>query len=81
MSNNKIPTTEDFIVNSKPGNNDEWISFTEVQTLMIKFAKLHVKAALEAALEDSPHGSSTDIPSYEDMKESILNAYPLDLIK
>ena len=34
-----------------------------------------------AALEDSPHGSSTDIPSYEDMKNAILNAYPLKNIK
>ena len=48
---------------------------------MIEFAKLHVTEALKQALEDSPTGSSTDIPSYEDMKDSILNAYPLENIK
>lgn len=49
--------------------------------VMIEFAKMHVKKALEAALEDSPHGSSTDIPTYEDMKFAILDAYPESLIK
>ena len=48
---------------------------------MIEFAKYHVKQALKAALEEAPTGSSTDIPSYEDMEDAILNAYPLENIK
>ena len=47
----------------------------------IKFARHHVRETLLQALEDSPTGSSTDIPSYEDMKDAILNAYPLEKIK
>ena len=46
-----------------------------------EFAKLHVKEALKVALEDAPTGSSTDIPSYEEMEDAILNAYPLENIK
>jgi hypothetical protein len=48
--------------------------------LAIEFAKLHVKAALEAALEDAPYGSSTDTVTYEDMKV-ILDSYPETNIK
>jgi len=48
---------------------------------MIEFAKIHVKAALEAALEDAPYGSSTDTVSYKDMKDAILNSYNYDNIK
>ena len=48
---------------------------------MIEFAKLHVEQALKLALEEAPTGSSTDIPRYEDMKDAILNAYPLENIK
>ena len=53
----------------------------EIKYAMIEFAKLHVEAALKAALEDAPYGSSTDTVSYKDMKDSILKAYPLDNIK
>ena len=53
----------------------------DTKLAMIEFAKLHVTEALKQALEDSPTGSSTDIPSYEDMKDAILNAYPLENIK
>ena len=47
----------------------------------IEFAEYHVKQALKEALEEAPTGSSTDIPSYEEMKNAILNAYPLENIK
>lgn len=52
----------------------------DVIQMMIDFAKYHVEQALKAALEEAPTGSSTDIPSYEDMKDAILNAYPLENI-
>jgi len=75
----KPPTVEEFL----KGENlpTDILSGDDISYAMIEFAKLHVQAALEAALEDSPYGSSTDIPSYEDMKEAILNAYPLINIK
>lgn len=53
----------------------------DVLIMMRDYAKLHVEAALNAALEDAPYGSSTDTVSYKDMKDSILNAYPLSNIK
>lgn len=53
-----------------------------VEKLMIEFAKLHVKAALEAALDSIPClGSSTDIATYDEVEKEVLNAYPEELIK
>ena len=48
---------------------------------MIDFTRQHVTQALNAALEDSPYGSSTDTISYADMKKAILNSYPLNNIQ
>ena len=50
--------------------------------IMIEFAKLHVEAALKEALESIPClGSSTDIATYEEVEEAVLNSYPLENIK
>jgi hypothetical protein len=50
--------------------------------MMIEFAKLHVTQALKEALDSIPClGSSSDIPTYEEVEEAVLSAYPLDLIK
>ena len=46
---------------------------------MIEFAKLHVQAALEAALEEVPYGGSDEV-RYEDVV-GILTCYPLENIK
>lgn len=46
---------------------------------MIEFAKLHVKKALETALEEVPYGGSDEV-RYEDVK-GILTCYPLTNIK
>ena len=45
---------------------------------MIKFAKLHVKAALEKALENAEldRDAGQDLNGISVNKESILNAYP-----
>lgn len=51
-----------------------------IKELLCEFAKLHVQAALEAALEEVPYGSSTDTVSYEDVS-GILTCYPLENIK
>jgi len=73
----KIPTAEEFKQQLDKANH----SYTD-EYLMVEFAKLHVQAALEEALESIPClGSSTDIPSYEEVEDAVLNAYPLDKIK
>lgn len=74
----QISTAEEFIqsrFSSIPYDVDD------ITSLMIDFAKLHLKNALEAALEDIPCGSSTDIHSYEDLEDTILNSYPENLIQ
>lgn len=80
MEKNKIPTAEevwnDYHFNYKGQEN----SLLEAMRV---YTKLHVKAALEAAVENgkvksfpSPRGIYFDIN-----RESILNAYPETLIK
>jgi hypothetical protein len=55
---------------------------TNYKEAMIEFAKLHVQAALKAALESIPClGSSTDIASYDEVEKEVLNAYPENLIQ
>lgn len=71
-----IPTAKELFDKMLEVNNE--CTSTE---MMVEFAKIHVEAALKAALEDAPYGSSTDTVSYRDMKYSILNAYPLNNIK
>ena len=47
-----------------------------------EFAKYHIKQALNEVLDSIPClGSSTDIPSYGEVENAILNAYPLENIK
>ena len=49
--------------------------------IMIEFAKIHVQAALEAAVQKYTHDEThvSDNPAY--LEQSILNAYPLENIK
>ncbi len=80
-------TAKEFIKNNSP---------CSMEGFMIEFAKLHVKAALKEAFNNSEmrvsendtneHPSFTD--NYDDgyvtitvSKDSILNAYPLENIK
>lgn len=83
-----IPTAESFFLSYQdryPGLKD-FISTNSAQgaqttiDIMVEFAKLHVQAALQAALEEVPYGSSTDTVSYEDVS-GILTCYPLENIK
>jgi len=54
----------------------------DIQDAMIEFAKMHCEAALKAALESIPClGSSTDIATYEEVEDAVLNSYPLTNIK
>jgi hypothetical protein len=82
----KIPTAKEFLNTQK--NYTENLSVLPLDTSkiikqnMIEFARLHVEAALKEVLENIPClSSSTDIASYEEVEETVLNAYPLENIK
>ena len=71
-------TAEQFVITLEDKNDD----LENVYHAMREFAKYHVQEALKQALESIPClGSSTDIASYEEVEEAILNAYPLENIK
>lgn len=98
---NKIPTAEEFLVdfeNKKPRlkcevstPEDRFTFYSSAQGAMVtldlmrEFAKLHVKAALEAAAENgeveyfeeySPYGDGNYTCVHSVNKQSILTAYP-----
>lgn len=66
----KIPTAEEFIKLYDVGNTGT------IQSALVEFAKLHVKSALEVTA--NKWMDDWDKPSFN--KDSILNAYPLNLI-
>lgn len=77
----KIPTAKEFL------NQEKFYAVTsgdidEIVNAMIEFTKLHRPAILEAALDNAQVAEHLGNDS-EDwiVKESILNAYPEDLIK
>jgi hypothetical protein len=83
---NNTPTAEEFIISTelvvKFDNTQGCILEEELPNLMIEFAKLHVQAALKEASEKASiietfGGMSISVVN----KNSILNAYPLTLIK
>ena len=89
IQNTIPPSIEDMIevIDEKFHNeNGYYLSETNpvefAKTVAIEFAKLHVTQALKEALESIPClGSSSDIATYEEVEDAVLNAYPLDLIK
>ena len=68
----KLPTAEEWI-----RKHDGY--FTPDR--LIEFAQMHVKAALEAAVQKYTHDEThvSDNPAY--LEQSILNAYPDENIK
>ena len=79
-----MKTAEEFLIkkNYPLYNNFGGLGMNYVKEAMIEFAKMHVEEALKQSLESIPClGSSTDIPSIEEVEKAVLNAYPLDLIK
>lgn len=87
---NKIPTAEEFLKRSKnidystiKGHSPYLSVLPFIEADFIEFAKLHVKAALEAAQEGAENffdcPSSTEI-DYAKMIGSILSAYPEEKI-
>ena len=87
METNKVPTAEEF------GNSMYQLGTEPCKEFAIRmakeFAKLHVKAALEAAnkkvklVDDKEcwQNCSCQYPCKVVDKNSILNAYPKDLIR
>lgn len=75
METNKIPTAEEFALDHEIGNTKR-ISIEDAKEVMIEFAKLHVKAALESASEKAMVHYEGDIN-----REQILNSYNYDNIK
>jgi hypothetical protein len=89
---NTIPTAEEFFETwlIKKGyialQGFEQLDQDDLSNYAIEFAKLHVKAALQAAYENAEADGhySEDYDEYIDTiidQDSILNAYPLDQIK
>jgi len=78
MNTDKILTAKEFLNSKNYWHSEDYIP------LLQKFAKLHVKAALEAASKKAElkiDFSMSELPEGKINKDSILNAYPEDLIK
>tara|TARA_R110000868_G_scaffold402839_1_gene679573 strand:+ start:1524 stop:1757 length:234 start_codon:yes stop_codon:yes gene_type:complete len=75
-----IPTAEEFLDKHKDIQSD---FDYETTNMMIRFAKLHVEAALKSASETKVSGtySSTLYERDGDDKNKIKNSYPLSNIK
>jgi len=82
-------TAEEYIINKETGSNEEWILFSDVEELMIDYAKLKCQELLEIVAEKA---KVIDVQTFEvqdthDLrcdyrleidKDSILNAVDLD---
>ena len=87
---NKIPTAAGFLIQNNDQDFRLSMSGLNVSDMMVQFAKLHVKAALEAAVNKATimndHNSycgntGSEYPPNQIVdKDSILNAYPENLI-
>jgi hypothetical protein len=87
MKKNQIPTAKDFAINIDIYFDSEE-EHLELSNKLIEFAKLHVTEALKAADENSKvtivdyeYELEPPTPIWGVDSNSILNAYPLDLIK
>jgi len=81
----KIPTAEEFLQNHLEishfydDKTNQMVCFSaDVEKAMIEFAKLHVKAALEAAATEY---YPKEKENFKLVAERFLNAYPRNLIK
>lgn len=73
-----IPTAEEFAIETMQGGTD----LQEIERALIGFAKLHVEAALEAAMEKAEIHYPLENDFYECVdRKTILNAYPLTNVK
>lgn len=79
-----MKTAEEFLKKKKYPlfNENGGLGLYYVREAMIEFAKMHVEEALKQTLESIPClGSSTDIASYEEIEDAVLNSYSLENIK
>lgn len=96
MEENKIPTAGQFLILNNDSDFRLSKSGLYVSDMMIEFAKLHVTEALKQAFNNSKmkisENATNEYPDFVDnyddgyvtiviSKDSILNAYPLDLIE
>lgn len=95
----EISTAEEFVAKNAAIHNDnhgaskvKLMKIVAIETLLIEFAKFHVKQALLEASEkakveciiepnDQPSSSFGDDYSYVVDKQSILNSYDINKIK
>ena len=78
-----MKTVEEFLIEKEYPlyNESGGLGMYYVREAMIEFAKMHVQESLKQVLESIPClGSSTDIASYEEVEEAVLNSYPLENI-
>lgn len=73
----KIPTARELSEKIGHGEIEMPNELTFVEACMIEFARLHVEAALKVASEKGKCSNGTSIV----IKDSILNSYPLEMIK
>jgi len=71
-----IPTAEEFAKTHHPMK-----TYPVDHQMMIEFAKLHVEAALLAALNNAEYADGNHSASGDLDEDSILNSYPLTNIK
>ena len=79
-----MKTAEEFLIEKEYPlyNESGGLGMYYVKEAMIEFAKMHVQESLKQALESIPClGSSTDIASYEEVEDAVLNSYSLENIK
>lgn len=75
----KIPTANELFEQYHGFEADS--SSRDIISLMIEFAKLHVEAALKAALNSVEYADGNDSAVDDIDEESILNSYPLSNIE
>lgn len=73
-----IPITAEGLLIKHLNSHDEFYTDNHIEA-MKEFAKAHVKAALEAATNNLQASQNKEYN--EKLKQSILNAYPDNLIK
>jgi len=80
MSN--IQTAEDFFTDNKiiPFHTDSF-HMKEIHKIMVDFAKIHVKEALEKAKKEYMFNEQNESDNPAFLADVILNSYPLTNIK
>ena len=73
----KIPTAEEFLDNSDFPVDKTEVWDLDIHDIMIKFAKLHV----QAALKEAEIAGQNNWGNSKQMKDAILNSYLLENIK